>query len=43
VVDDGLRSEIREHVEARNARRTRRGLEPLDVDAEVERQIAALG
>jgi hypothetical protein len=27
---------------ARNARRVRRGQEPLDVDAEVERQIAEL-
>jgi hypothetical protein len=41
-IDAELREEIREHVVARNARRIRRGQEPLDVDSEVERQIDAI-
>src|SRR5205085_1029060 len=35
--DNALRAEIRAFVESRNARRIARGLEPLDVEAEVER------
>jgi hypothetical protein len=41
--DDALRDEVRQLVEARNERRMRRGEEPLDVDAEVERQLRELG
>jgi hypothetical protein len=40
--DAGLREEVRQLVLARNARRVRRGAEPLDVDAEVERQLRDL-
>jgi hypothetical protein len=43
AVDDELRGEIRDLVIARNHRRARRGEPALDVDAEVERQIAELG
>jgi hypothetical protein len=39
VEDPGLRDEIRDLVKAGNARRTARGLEPLDVEAEVERRL----
>ncbi|MGH2875977.1 MAG: hypothetical protein ACRDNJ_12600, partial [Solirubrobacteraceae bacterium] len=42
AVDDELRSEIRSLVIARNLRRARRGEPPLDVDAEVVRQVADL-
>jgi hypothetical protein len=42
VVDKGLREEIREHVVARNARRVRAGHKPLDVEAEIERQLREL-
>ena len=38
--DEKLRAEVRELVIARNERRMRRGEEPLDVEAEVERQLA---
>lgn len=38
--DPGLRDEVRTVVEALNARRIARGLEPLDVDAEVERRLS---
>ena len=41
-VDDELRSEVRQLVIARNERRLRQGKEPLDVEAEVERQIRDL-
>jgi hypothetical protein len=39
-LDEKLRAEVRELVVARNERRMRRGEEPLDIDAEVERQVA---
>lgn len=39
-LDEKLRSEVRGLVIARNERRMRRGQEPLDVEAEVERQVA---
>ena len=35
-----LRAEVRQLVIARNERRMRHGEEPLDVEAEVERQVA---
>jgi hypothetical protein len=41
-LDEKLRAEVRELVIARNERRMRRGQEPLDVEAEVERQVADL-
>jgi hypothetical protein len=41
--DPALREEVRQHVIARNARLRRQGKEPLDVEAEVERQMRALG
>ena len=41
--DAGLREEVRQLVVARNARRARQGKEPLDVEAEVERQLRDLG
>ncbi len=41
--DDALREEVRQLVVARNERRARRGEAPLDVDAEVERQLRDLG
>jgi len=41
-IDPGLREEIRQLVEARNHRRVRAGKEPLDVDAEVAREIERL-
>jgi hypothetical protein len=40
--DAALREEVRQLVIARNERRLARGQEPLDVDAEVERQLADL-
>ena len=40
--DEELRSEIRALVIARNERRARRGEEPLDVEAETDRQLADL-
>lgn len=42
AVDKQLREEIRDHVTARNARRVRAGDEPLDVEAEIERQLRDL-
>ncbi len=39
-LDEKLRAEVRELVVARNERRMRRGEEPLEVEAEVERQVA---
>ena len=42
-VDPALRAEIRDLVLARNHRRLRRGQAPLDVETEIERQIAELG
>ena len=42
AVDPELREEIRGLVLARNARRARRGEPPLDVEAEIDRQIAQL-
>ena len=42
VVDPGLRDEVRQLVIARNDRRQRAGKAPLDVDAEVERQLHEL-
>ncbi len=35
-----LRAEVRQLVVTRNERRMRKGLEPLDVEAETERQLA---
>ena len=40
--DPQLREEVRQLVVARNARRERQGEEPLDVEAEVERQLREL-
>jgi hypothetical protein len=42
VVDEDLRDEVRALVVARNHRRVRAGLEPLDVEAEVLRRIRDL-
>ena len=42
-IDPELRAEIRDLVIARNHRRERAGKPPLDVDAEVEREIARFG
>jgi hypothetical protein len=39
-LDEKLRAEARQLVIARNERRMRRGEEPLDLEAEVERQVA---
>jgi hypothetical protein len=39
-LDEKLRAEVRQLVIARNERRMRRGEEPLEVEAEVERQVA---
>jgi hypothetical protein len=39
--DPGLEDELRQLAQARNARRARAGLEPLDVEAEVARRIRA--
>ncbi len=41
--DPALREEIRQLVVANNERRVRRGQQPLDVDAEVERRLRDLG
>ena len=41
--DPGLREEVRQLVVARNERRLRQGKEPLDVEAEIERQLRELG
>ncbi len=38
--DTELRAEVRQLVVSRNERRMRKGLEPLDVEAETERQLA---
>ena len=40
--DEELRAEVRALVIARNERRARRGEEPLDVEAETDRQLADL-
>jgi hypothetical protein len=40
--DEGLAEEVRALAVARNARRRERGLEPLDVEAEVERRLRDL-
>jgi hypothetical protein len=42
-VDPALREEIRQLVVARNHRRVRAGKPPLDVEAEIEREITSLG
>jgi hypothetical protein len=42
AVDDALRGEIRDLVIARNFRRVRAGKPPLDVDAEVDRELQSL-
>ncbi len=42
AVDAELRSEVRQLVVVRNERRLRNGLEPLDVEAETQRQLADL-
>lgn len=36
------RAEIRQMLEARNARRARKGLEPLDLETEIERRLREL-
>jgi hypothetical protein len=41
--DPGLREEVRQLVQARNERRGRQGKPPLDVEAEVDRQLRDLG
>jgi hypothetical protein len=41
--DPALREEVRQLVVARNERRMRQGKEPLDVEAEIERQLRSLG
>jgi hypothetical protein len=41
-IDDELRIEVRQLVIARNERRLARGESPLDVEAEVERQLRSL-
>ena len=41
-MDAELRAEVRHLVVARNERRMREGLEPLDVETETERQLADL-
>lgn len=41
--EKGLEQEIRAFVEARNERRARSGRPPLDVEAEIRRQLAELG
>jgi len=41
-LDEKLRAEVRQLVIARNERRMRRGEEPLDVEAEVARQLREL-
>ena len=41
--DDLLREEVRQLVVARNERRAARGQPPLDVDAEIERQLRDAG
>ena len=41
--DSALREEVRQLVVARNERRMRRGEEPLNVEAEVDRQLRELG
>ena len=40
--DPALRAEVRQLVIARNERRARQGKEPLDVEAEVDRQLREL-
>jgi hypothetical protein len=40
--DAALRDEVPQLVIARTERRSRRGQEPLDVEAEVERQLRSL-
>jgi hypothetical protein len=40
--DSGLNIEVRQLVVARNERRVRRGLEPLDVEAEIQRTLREL-
>ncbi len=40
AADRTLRAEVRQLVVARNERRMRHGLEPLDVEAETERQLS---
>jgi hypothetical protein len=40
--DPALREEVRQLVIARNARRLRQGKEPLDVEAEIDRQLRDL-
>jgi len=41
--DPGIAAEVRQLVGARNERRQRQGLEPLDVEAEVQRTLRELG
>lgn len=41
-IEEELREEVRQLVVARNERRLRQGLEPLDVEQETERQLADL-
>jgi hypothetical protein len=41
--EPGLRDEVRQLVQARNERRQRQGKAPLDVEAEVDRELRDLG
>jgi hypothetical protein len=41
--DPSLREEVRQLVIARNERRRRQGKEPLDVEAEIDRQLRSIG
>jgi hypothetical protein len=41
--DPALREEVRQLVVARNERRARQGRPPLEVEAEVDRQLRELG
>jgi hypothetical protein len=41
--DAGRREEVRQLVVARNERRARQGKPPLDVEAEVDRELRELG
>jgi hypothetical protein len=43
TVDPEVEDEVRALVELRNQRRVRKGQEPLDVEAEIRRELTALG
>ena len=42
-VDEARRDGVRQRVMARNERRRRQGKEPLDVEAEIDRQLRDIG